>query len=250
MKRKSMSNGTRFEVFKRDKFTCQYCGKKAPEVVLNVDHINPVAAGGSDDLMNLVASCFTCNNGKSDCRLDDSSTVNASRAQAELMEDRRQQVRLMADWQMELAQLVPELEAVQYLVGKWDWKLEPAGLKTARKHVRDFGLEVVLKGIAISFDRYQTQDEAWSKVGGVCKNLKMEIDDPELSAINKELYGLKYRASGAEWKLSRVRDRLVAITRRGGDWRRVLADAISNSLTMQSTPNWSDLDSYLEEVAQ
>lgn len=34
-KRKTVSNELRFEVFKRDKFTCQYCGRKAPDVVLN-----------------------------------------------------------------------------------------------------------------------------------------------------------------------------------------------------------------------
>ena len=41
-KRKGISKKTRFDVFKRDSFTCQYCGKSAPDVVLQVDHINPV----------------------------------------------------------------------------------------------------------------------------------------------------------------------------------------------------------------
>ena len=63
-KRKNVSNKTRFEVFKRDNFTCQYCGKSAPEVVLNVDHIEPVSKGGSNDISNLITSCFECNNGK------------------------------------------------------------------------------------------------------------------------------------------------------------------------------------------
>ncbi len=38
----------RFDVFKRDAFTCQYCGKKAPDVVLHADHIKPRVDGGSD----------------------------------------------------------------------------------------------------------------------------------------------------------------------------------------------------------
>lgn len=33
-KRKSISKKLRFEVFKRDGFTCQYCGRMAPDVVL------------------------------------------------------------------------------------------------------------------------------------------------------------------------------------------------------------------------
>ena len=66
MDRKPLSKKTRFEVFKRDSFKCQYCGKSAPEVVLNVDHIVPVAADGKNDIMNLITSCFDCNSGKSD----------------------------------------------------------------------------------------------------------------------------------------------------------------------------------------
>lgn len=45
-KREPLSKGIRFEVFKRDNFTCQYCGAKAPDVILEVDHINPVKLGG------------------------------------------------------------------------------------------------------------------------------------------------------------------------------------------------------------
>jgi len=62
--RKSLSKKTRFEIFKRDGFTCQYCGKTPPQVVLEVDHINPVISGGDNDEMNLITSCFDCNRGK------------------------------------------------------------------------------------------------------------------------------------------------------------------------------------------
>ncbi len=63
-KRKAIPKSVRFEVFKRDNFTCQYCGRKAPDVVLEVDHINPVANGGENDILNLVTSCRDCNSGK------------------------------------------------------------------------------------------------------------------------------------------------------------------------------------------
>ncbi len=56
---------TRFEVFKRDSFTCRYCGRQSPEVVLEIDHIVPTADGGSDDRINLTTSCWQCNRGKS-----------------------------------------------------------------------------------------------------------------------------------------------------------------------------------------
>lgn len=64
-KRKSISKKTRFEVFKRDSFTCQYCGAHPPGVILHVDHINPVALGGKNHMDNYVTSCQPCNSGKS-----------------------------------------------------------------------------------------------------------------------------------------------------------------------------------------
>lgn len=64
--RKSLGNKLRFDVFKRDLFTCQYCGKTPPSAVLEVDHIIPVAKGGKDEIDNLITSCFECNRGKRD----------------------------------------------------------------------------------------------------------------------------------------------------------------------------------------
>lgn len=49
MKRKNISKGKRFDIFKRDGFTCQYCGKQPPGVVLHVDHITPVSKGGTNN---------------------------------------------------------------------------------------------------------------------------------------------------------------------------------------------------------
>jgi|ERR1019366_8826603 hypothetical protein len=61
-----MSKRLRFEIFKRDSFTCQYCGRSAPGVPICVDHIEAVVAGGSDDPSNLLTACVDCNAGKSD----------------------------------------------------------------------------------------------------------------------------------------------------------------------------------------
>lgn len=67
--RHKLSKRTRFDVFKRDRFTCIYCGRKPPQVVLHVDHIVPVSEGGTDDPLNLVTSCQDCNLGKSNVPL-------------------------------------------------------------------------------------------------------------------------------------------------------------------------------------
>jgi HNH endonuclease len=61
----------RFEVFKRDRFTCSYCGNHPPDVLLEVDHVTPRAAGGTDDEDNLVTACWDCNRGKSDRLLNE-----------------------------------------------------------------------------------------------------------------------------------------------------------------------------------
>ena len=51
----------RFRIFARQKFTCQYCGKKAPDVKLHLDHIVPKSLGGDDSESNLTTSCASCN---------------------------------------------------------------------------------------------------------------------------------------------------------------------------------------------
>lgn len=62
--RSRLRSSTRFAVLVRDDFTCQYCGSRAPEVILHIDHRVPVSRGGGDDLENLIAACVDCNLGK------------------------------------------------------------------------------------------------------------------------------------------------------------------------------------------
>lgn len=62
--RKTISNYVRFNVLKRDLFTCQYCGRSGVE--LEVDHIKPVSKGGTNDMDNLITACKDCNRGKLD----------------------------------------------------------------------------------------------------------------------------------------------------------------------------------------
>jgi hypothetical protein len=71
MDRKPISKRLRFEVFKRDSFTCQYCSAKPPRVPLEVDHIIPVSKSGDNTISNLITACFDCNRGKSNIELHD-----------------------------------------------------------------------------------------------------------------------------------------------------------------------------------
>jgi len=88
-KRKALSKKTRFEVFKRDGFTCQYCGAHPPSVILHVDHITAVAKGGKNDIDNLVTACQPCNSGKSDRPLSEIPASLKDKA-AEILEKEEQ----------------------------------------------------------------------------------------------------------------------------------------------------------------
>lgn len=63
-KRNAIGKKVRFEIFKRDGFTCQYCGSTPPSVILHIDHIVPVKEGGGNEDANLITSCDSCNIGK------------------------------------------------------------------------------------------------------------------------------------------------------------------------------------------
>ncbi len=52
---------TRFNVFLRDRFACQYCGDASPAHDLTFDHVIPRSRGGNTNWTNVVAACTGCN---------------------------------------------------------------------------------------------------------------------------------------------------------------------------------------------
>ncbi len=55
---------SRYNIFSRDKNTCQYCGKKFPKSELNLDHVIPRSKEGESTWENVVCSCVKCNRRK------------------------------------------------------------------------------------------------------------------------------------------------------------------------------------------
>jgi 5-methylcytosine-specific restriction endonuclease McrA len=111
-KRRPLSKRLRFEIFKRDHFMCVYCGRTPPEVVLEVDHLEPVAAGGSDNPANLFTACRECNLGKSDRRIEN-ALPQVRPEEIDEMAERVEQMRAYQEWRRQYeARLRLELDAL------------------------------------------------------------------------------------------------------------------------------------------
>ncbi len=55
---------TKSKLFRRDRYTCGYCGQRFAERDLQCEHIVPESRGGGWTWMNLVTACGTCNSRK------------------------------------------------------------------------------------------------------------------------------------------------------------------------------------------
>ena len=154
--RKSISPKLRFEVFKRDKFQCQYCGKSAPQVLLHVDHIEPVAEGGTNDITNLITACSECNLGKGARRLSDDATIRKEKRQLDMLNERREQLEMMMRWRKELSEM--EEQTVSYVEScfsdKTGYSLLSGGKQILRQSLHMFSLCEVLDALEICAAQY------------------------------------------------------------------------------------------------
>lgn len=70
MRLMAVSKRLRFEILRRDNHQCRYCGERAPDAILQIDHVIPNTLGGTDEPANLVTACKDCNAGKSSVPAD------------------------------------------------------------------------------------------------------------------------------------------------------------------------------------
>lgn len=175
----------RFEVFKRDSFRCQYCGRSAPDVILEVDHLPPVSAGGENIMVNLITSCRDCNRGKGKVLLNDATAVRKQKAELDLLNERREQVEMMAKWRTELLRIEEtELDMISDMFDcHTGYKLSDVGRSIVRRAINEFGFTEVNEAASIAIRQYctsafgskrmayQTAD-AVNKIGGICANRK------------------------------------------------------------------------------
>lgn len=212
-KRKAMSKKLRFEVFKRDGFKCMYCGAEAPKAVLHVDHVNPVAKGGGNDLLNLVTACDECNAGKSARLLSDDSALTKQRLQLDDLHQRREQMEMMLAWRDGLKDIADD--QVEVVKSRFNqaipgWHIQSdAAVKVVRGYLKKHGLIAILDAIDLAAERYvrvdgdgkptaETVQTAWSKVGGILHVSAKSPDQQRLhyvkGILNKRLSYVPYTA--------------------------------------------------------
>lgn len=148
----------RFEVFKRDAFTCQYCGRTPPAIVLECDHVIAVANGGTDDEHNLITSCFDCNRGKRDTPL--TAVVPSV---SERMEREREAAEQVADYNAFLAVRKAREDADIDEVGRvWfnqfkrrknHWAFGPSRIPSIRTFLRKLTVTEILEAVEIAHQR-------------------------------------------------------------------------------------------------
>jgi hypothetical protein len=190
-KRIGLTKTIRFEVFKRDNFTCQYCGAKAPEAVLRVDHIKPVAEGGDNHAMNLITSCFPCNAGKGAREISDNAILDKQRQQIEELNERRLQLEMMMEWRNEVLSLDGlKVEKLVSIINGKSPKLcvSQAGIENVEKWVKQFSFEEIVAAIDEAYRIYFKDDEdswrlAFSKVAGVVKISRASVERPYLRKL-------------------------------------------------------------------
>jgi hypothetical protein len=167
--RKQISKSARFNVFKRDGFTCQYCGAHPPAVVLEVDHIIPVSRGGENDEDNLTTACFNCNRGKAANPLTLVPQSLAERA-AEVVE-REEQLRGYSE--IMAAKRQREEDEVWSAFHHWRGQTKTTHNKfnSMKRFIFHLGIHEVLDAIDIALGaEIRSDDREWRYFCGVCWN--------------------------------------------------------------------------------
>lgn len=169
MSRKPLSAKTRFDVFKRDQFTCQYCGAHPPAVVLHVDHIHPVAEGGSDDEDNLVTSCERCNLGKGARLLSAAPKTLAEKA--EIAKEREEQLAGYAAIMQQIRERIEDdaWDVADALIPGSSDGMSTARFESIKRFVRELGKEGCLEASEIAWAKKPYSDtQRFKYFCGVC----------------------------------------------------------------------------------
>jgi hypothetical protein len=169
--RKQITKKVRFEVFKRDGFVCQYCGNHPPSVFLQVDHINPVKLGGTNDMDNLITSCQPCNIGKTATPL--SAVPQSLSEKAAEVAEREEQIRgyneIMAGRRNRIED--EAWEVAEALIPGSSTGIARAKIASIRNFVKTLGVHECLEAVDIANSKYPYSDNRrFLYFCGICWN--------------------------------------------------------------------------------
>ena len=116
--RRTIPKDVRFEVFKRDLFSCQHCGASAPEALLDLVYIHPLADGGDNSIANLTTYCSACKSAIRDRAPDHLTAANKKPNLREELRARREQLDMMMVWKVGLRDTFCNQSIVCVLTGK------------------------------------------------------------------------------------------------------------------------------------
>lgn len=250
MSRKHIPKSVRFEVFKRDSFACQYCGVKAPDAVLHVDHIHPVAEGGGNDILNLVTACADCNAGKGARLLSDDSALQKQRAQLDDLNERREQLEMMVEWRKGLLDLkADEVEAVcDFIASTTMYSVSDYGKSQIAKWVKKFSLEEIFDATETAFNQYcrevEPSDKAveeWRKAFSYIPRIASVQSRGGISDVEKRLY---YIRGILRNRLHYVNERACMVIMRDAVEQGANIDSIQE--VAKSAQNWTQFKDALE----
>lgn len=182
--RKSTGKRLRFEVFKRDHFTCQYCGAQPPDAVLVPDHITPVALGGETTIDNLITACEVCNAGKSDRpiairEVRPDADLLYLETQQEIAELRRYQA-AKAERDTVIAEVVSALQDDFQDITSYDWAPGDAILRSLLNRYSPQVAERALHAVAYQMrdNRLSAASNRWvAYLNGVARNMAQQEDE-------------------------------------------------------------------------
>ena len=178
-KRVALSKKTRFDVFKRDGFICQYCGSHPPKAILECDHINPAAEGGTNDIDNLVTACIDCNRGKAAVPL---SVVPQSLAEkAALVAEREAQLRGYSEvMQAQVNRLEDETWDVLDQLFNGKESIPRDAFLSTRRFIEKLGFFVVREAAEIALAASIPSSRLFRYFCGVCWNKVRQQDGADL----------------------------------------------------------------------
>lgn len=171
-----VNSSLRFEILRRDQFTCRYCGAKAPDVQLHVDHVVSVALGGTDNPENLVTACAECNGGKGNRSLDDDTV-------ADIVDDAEQWQRAMEIASIKRQNTIRNIEGIgEHFLSIWPQHLAYSLPFNYAKIIYNYIAQGISQDeieylVKVALNSSATSGRKFQYFCGCCRNVIREIEE-------------------------------------------------------------------------